>query len=296
MSSFALGLGLGLAGSVAACGIAASLGYRLIARLQRRAAGAERLAEMGTLTGGLAHEIKNPLSTISLNLQLLEEDLDPRDPNQQRVIRRLHTVQREAGRLRETLDEFLRFAGKMELDPRPTDVNALLEELADFFAPQAQLQRVQLRLRKAPGGPLVANLDPRLVKQAVLNLMINAVQAMPAGGDLILSASRADGSARIDVIDTGSGIAADALPNIFKAYYSTKKGGTGLGLAIAQRMAREHGGDLTVTSEVGKGTDFSLVLPMKNRIAKPEIQNPRPEGNPKSQNPNPNQVPMTKSQ
>jgi signal transduction histidine kinase len=261
MTSFALGLGLGLAGSVAAFGVAAALGYRLINRLQRRAARAERLAEMGTLTSGLAHEIKNPLSTISLNLQLLEEDLDPRDPNQQRVIRRLHTVQREAGRLRETLDEFLRFAGKIELDRRPTDVNALLEELADFFAPQAQLQRVQLRLGKSPGAPLIANLDQRLIKQVVLNLMINAVQAMPRGGELILSATRADDSIHIDVIDTGTGIPPDAMANIFKAYYSTKKGGTGLGLAIAQRVAAEHGGGVTVRSEMGKGTDFTLSLP-----------------------------------
>jgi signal transduction histidine kinase len=263
MGPFAWGLIVGLAASGIAGAVVAVAAYRRFVLLERRTREAERLAELGTLTGGLAHEIKNPLSTVQLNLQLLEEDLDPKDPAQQRVINRLRTVQREAGRLRETLDDFLRYAGKMELDKRPTDVNEVLEDLVDFFSPQAQLQRVQLRLRKWDGGKLVVPLDARLIKQAVLNLMINAMQAMSGGGELILSASRHDGEARIDVIDTGGGIPAESLPNIFKAYYSTKKGGTGLGLAISQRVAREHGGSLTVKSDVGKGTDFTLHLPLE---------------------------------
>jgi signal transduction histidine kinase len=261
MHLFAWGLITGLLSSAAVGGAAAVISYRRFVRLERRARQAERLAELGTLTGGLAHEIKNPLSTVQLNLQLLEEDLDPKEPGQQRVINRLRTVQREAGRLRETLDDFLRFAGKIELDRKPTDVNELLEELVDFFSPQAQLQRVQLRLQKHE-APLVVPLDPRLVKQAVLNLLINALQAMPHGGELILSASKMDKEARIDVIDTGPGISPEATQNIFKAYYSTKRGGTGLGLAISQRIAQEHGGSLTIESELGKGSDFTLHLPL----------------------------------
>jgi signal transduction histidine kinase len=259
--SFLWGL---IAGVVVCAVVGAAIGYaayQRMERLQRRTREAERLAELGTLTGGLAHEIKNPLSTVQLNLQLLEEDLDPNDPSQQRVINRLHTVQREAGRLRETLDDFLRYAGKIELDKRPTDVNELLEELVDFFSPQTLLHRVQLRLRKAD-GPLIVPLDARLIKQAVLNLMINATQAMTGGGELILSAGKDDREACIDVIDTGGGMPAETLENVFKAYYSTKKGGTGLGLAISQRIAREHGGALTVKTEVGKGSDFTLHLPL----------------------------------
>jgi len=229
--------------------------------LERRAREAERLAELGTLTSGLAHEIKNPLSTVQLNLQLLSEDLDPRDVNQHRVIHRLQVVQRETSRLREILDDFLRYAGKMELDRKPTDLNDLLEELVDFFAPQAQLQKVQLRLRRED-GPLLANVDAKFVKQAVLNLMLNGVQAMPDGGELILSARIEDSFARIDIIDTGGGVPPEALKNIFLAYYSTKRGGTGLGLAITQRIAREHGGALKVETEPGKGSDFYLLLPV----------------------------------
>src|SRR5580704_16120626 len=201
-------------------------------RLQARAASAQRLAELGTLTGGLAHEIKNPLSTVLLNLQLLQEDLDPADPAHSRLVARLGTVTREASRLRDTLDDFLRFAGKIELRKESVDLNELLEELVDFFAPQAQLSRVQLRF-KPWSGPLAVEIDPRLIKQMILNLMINALQAMPNGGELIVSAAVVGDDAVVDVIDTGAGISPEAVDKIFQAYYSTKQGGTGLGLAMA---------------------------------------------------------------
>ena len=263
--AFLFGLAAGLAVSGIAGAAAAAYGYRRLVLLERRARAAERMAELGALTGGLAHEIKNPLSTVQLNLQLLGEELDGRDPQQQRVLHRLQTVQRETGRLRETLDDFLKYAGKMEVDRRPTDVHEVLEELADFFAPQAALNRVRVRVTPPPaGGPaVVAAADPKLLQQALLNLMLNAVQAMGprGGGEMILSAAEADGRVRVDVIDTAGGIPADAVGHIFDAYYSTKKGGTGLGLAISRRIAREHGGDLTVTTEEGKGSDFTLTLP-----------------------------------
>src|SRR5687767_3159182 len=237
--------------------------YRRSAVLERRAVQAERLAEIGSLTGGLAHEIKNPLSTVQLNLQLLREDLEPGNPTYSRLVSRLDTVHRETTRLREILDDFLRYAGRIELDKRPTELNGLLEELVDFFAPQAQLQRVQLRLKKH-ATPLVVNVDPRLIKQAVLNLLINGLQAIPeGGGELILSLTVGGKHAVIDVIDTGTGIPADQVNHIFTAYYTTKKHGTGIGLAMARRIAEEHGGKIGVRSDVGKGSDFWLALPME---------------------------------
>lgn len=261
MSPFWIGLllGVGLSGVVA--GVAAWFAYQRFVRLERRTIQAERLAELGTLTGGLAHEIKNPLSTVQLNLQLLQEDLSPENPAYQRIISRLQTVRQETGRLRDILDDFLRYAGRIELNRQPVELNHVLEELVDFFTPQAQVHRVQLRLRRAPSD-VTALVDAKLVKQAVLNLMLNALQAMPNGGDLILSLSQSDGEAVIDVIDTGSGIPPEAVEKIFQAYYSTKRGGTGLGLAMAKRIAEEHGGRLSVQSEQGKGSDFKLHLPM----------------------------------
>ena len=274
MAPFAWGLLAGWLSSLALAGAGLAYAYRRYQRLQRRtrdaerqAQQAERLAELGTLTGGLAHEIKNPLSTVQLNLQLLREDLPPDDPGYSRLVSRLGTVQKETGRLRDILDDFLRYAGKIELQKKPVEVNGLLEELVDFYSPQAQLQRVQLRLSRSP-EPLVVPLDERLVKQSILNLMINALQAMPeAGGEIILSAARVDDPehgplARLTVTDTGRGIEPEALPKVFGAYYSTKRGGTGLGLAIAKRVAEEHGGRIGVTSELGKGSAFTIDLPI----------------------------------
>jgi signal transduction histidine kinase len=261
MGHFVVGLLVGVIGCLVIACVVAARAVRKVVLLERRARDAERLAELGTLTGGLAHEIKNPLSTVQLNLQLLAEDLTPDNPAYPRIVNRLNTVQKETSRLRDILDDFLRYAGKLELDRQPTDLNELLEDLVDFFLPQAQAQRTKLRLRRTD-GPLVAPVDPKLIKQAVLNLMLNALQAMPGGGELILGAARQDGQALIDVIDTGKGIPPDAVDKIFNAYYTSKKGGTGLGLAMAQRIVKEHGGQISVKSEMGKGSDFTLRLPL----------------------------------
>ena len=265
MSPFSWGLLAGWFSSLVLTGVAGYVAYRRYERLQHRARESERLAELGTLTGGLAHEIKNPLSTIQLNLQLLGEDLAPEDPAFSRLSSRLSTVQKETSRLRDILDDFLRFAGRMELVRKPTELNGMLEELVDFFSPQAQLQRVQLRLRHSD-GPLIVAADERLLKQAVLNLMINSLQAMPeSGGEIILSARQIDGCARLDVIDTGAGMDQEKMRRIFDAYFSTKPGGTGLGLAIARRIVQEHGGQISVNSEPGKGSDFTISLPLEGR-------------------------------
>ena len=262
MSPLLAGLLLGWASSLAVSAVVAAVAYRRMEKLQRRARQAERLAELGTLTGGLAHEIKNPLSTVQLNLQLLREDLDPDDPAHGRVVRRLETVQKETSRLRDIVDDFLRYAGRLELNKQPVDVNNLLEELIDFLTPQALLQRVRLRMKPAEGS-LVVPLDERHMKQTLLNLLINALQAMPdGGGEVILSARREDRRAVIEVTDTGRGIEPEAVPQIFDAYYSKKKGGTGLGLAIAKRLIEEHGGTVRVTSELGKGSVFRIELPL----------------------------------
>lgn len=269
MSFFVLGLTIGGLSGLALTGIVAVVAYRRMARLQHRANRAERLAELGALTGGLAHEIKNPLSTVQLNLQLLREDITPQDVGpvtHSRLVNRLTTVQRETGRLREILDDFLRYAGRIELEKRPVDIQQMFEDLVDFFAPQAQLQRVQLTVRPtAPNeGGLTILVDDRLIKQAVLNLMINALQAMPAnGGEIVLSAEREGSRVKIQVADTGVGIPPESLAKIFDVYFSTKKGGTGLGLAITKRIAEEHGGVVHARSEVGKGSVFSIEVPAR---------------------------------
>lgn len=222
------------------------------------------LVELGSLTGGLAHEIKNPLSTIKVNLQLLTEDLDSptADERQRRWLRRLQSVDAEVTRLQETLDDFLRYAGRYELTLATVDVRLVLTDLTDFFSPQAEVEGVHVRTHVGD-VPLPVRIDADLFKQAMLNLMINGQQAMVDGGDLILRAGSSGQKVRIEVIDTGSGIEPEVAKNIFRAYYTTKRGGTGLGLPTAHRIVKAHGGQITVDTAPGKGTRFVIELPLQ---------------------------------
>lgn len=238
--------------------------WRNARRLATRTKRQEHLIEVAQLVGGLAHEIKNPLSTINVNLTLLSEDLARYDDDEhRRLIRRLSTVQIETDRLRDILDDFLQYARRVEMSPTVLDLREMIEELVDFFTPQAEAAHVLLR-SAMPAEPVRCKVDPKLLKQAVLNLMLNAVQAMEAGGELMVQLSTDRTSATIEVIDTGPGIPADTLGKIFQVYFSTKPGGSGLGLATTRRLVREHGGDIAVESEPGKGTRFTITLPLDN--------------------------------
>jgi signal transduction histidine kinase len=238
---------------------------------ERRARAAERLAEIGSMTGGLAHEIKNPLSTIGLNAQLLSEgiaELDAEPEAKSRLTRRIDALGREAERLRGILTDFLDYAGEKHLSPATTDLNLLVDELADFFHPQAERAHVRLRTTLSP-EPARAEVDAGLVKQAILNLLLNAVQAFPDDDsgprELMLRVDQGedDGEpvARIRVADTGPGIDREALARIFSPYFTTKAGGTGLGLPTARRIIEQHGARIDVHSEPGRGTEFVLTFP-----------------------------------
>ncbi|MBX3374114.1 MAG: hypothetical protein KF817_09780 [Phycisphaeraceae bacterium] len=240
-----------------------------IREAERRARDAERLAELGTMTGGLAHEIKNPLSTVLLNGDLLREGLDDADmpaAQRDRLRKRLDSLLREVERLRGILTDFLRFAGRIRLDPQVQDVGVLIEELCDFFLPQCTQAGVTLRC-DPPGTPAVAAVDAALLKQAILNLMINALQAMsgaPADGaarSLTVSVGPSPDGVRLRICDTGPGIPPERLPEIFRPYVSFRSGGTGLGLPTARRIIEEHGGRIEVHSEPGRGCEFIVTLP-----------------------------------
>lgn len=271
MFDLILGMFLGLMVGLAVAGWAGWVLHRRLRAADRRVREAERLAELGTLTGGLAHEIKNPLSTIQLNLQLLQEDLTSDRLTPPRVLTRMGTVTREASRLRAILDDFLRYAGRIELQREQVDLSELLSDLVDFLAPQAAQSKVQIRLHPTT-EPIMAEVDPKLIKQAVLNLMLNGMQIMSTpgssgspgqGGELIVSATRQGNLARITVTDTGPGISPEDQARVFDAYFSKRKGGTGLGLAMTRRIAQEHGGHMELQSEPGKGSSFSLLLPLQ---------------------------------
>ena len=237
--------------------------WRTTRRISARTKGREHLSELAQLAGGLAHEIKNPLSTINLNLKLLAEDLARSDDeDHQRWLRRLEHVQDEAARLRDILDDFLHFARGHKLDLETVPLQRIVGELVDFFAPQAQAAGVVLRTSLA-SEPVRCRADVDLLKQAVLNLMINAVQAMePDGGELMIRVHAARGRGVVEVIDTGPGMEPDVRRQIFDVYYSTKKGGSGLGLPTTRRIVEEHHGSIRAESEPEKGTRFVLQLPL----------------------------------
>ena len=239
---------------------------RRLARLramEERAKQAERLAYVGTLAGGLAHEIKNPLSTLQLNLQLLEEEWqNPQTPRESRLLKKIEVLRNETKRLEEALNDFLRFAKGERPQFGECDVNAVVDEVASFVEPEATLGNIRIRRSLDPAAPRCPA-DANLLRQALLNLMINARQAMPKGGELMIATRDEQDGVTVEITDTGDGIAPEHMGKIFQAYYSTKKAGSGLGLATTKRIIEEHDGTIRVHSEVGKGTRFTIRLPKK---------------------------------
>jgi signal transduction histidine kinase len=246
---------------------------KLLLRTRR----AEKLAELGKLTGHLAHEIRNPLSTITMNLKLLSEDIfrlartppDVTSPGEteatqnryQRQLRKIETVSREVERVTRTLNDFLRYAGQIELHPGRHDINEILDDLIDFYEPQASGKGIQIRSSFSK-TPAFCRIDKDLIKQAVLNLFINASQAMGQAGELIIRTNVQSDEVLIEIIDTGPGILPEEQEKIFDPYYTTRSGGTGLGLPMCRRIIEEHNGHLELHSEPGKGTRFVIELPV----------------------------------
>lgn len=220
--------------------------------------------ELAQLAGQLVHELKNHISTLNLHLQLLSEDLAGCEgAREKRALQRAIKLQEECRRLAELSNDFLRFAQVRELNRVPTDLRELLEELADFFGPSARQAKIELKLFLPSDLPLVA-IDRDLMKQAMLNLILNATQAMPQGGSLTLQAEANDDQVLIHFIDTGVGIPAAQLPKVFEPFFTTRSGGSGLGLPTVRKIAEAHGGTISAESEPGRGTKFSLRLPIRD--------------------------------
>lgn len=223
------------------------------------------IAEMAELAGGLAHELRNPLSTIMINLKLLAEDLqDARvhsDDARRRGLVRVEALSREAERLQGLFDEFLNLTGPCQPQRREADLNGIIGRLVEFFRPEAEAAGVEVSVAGTP-EPLSCLVDEMLLRQALLNIMINAQQAMPGGGTLRISIGRDADWALVAVSDTGVGIAADQQQRIWRPFFSTKAAGSGLGLSITQRIIHKHGGTLSCQSEVGRGATFVVRLPL----------------------------------
>lgn len=226
----------------------------------------DKYTEIARLAGGLAHEIKNPLSTIRLNVELLAEELGEIDlPQGRRALRKVEIVQRECSRLEELLNDFLNFARAHSIELHPADINQDIREIIEFFRPQAEESGIEITEYLASDLPTVM-LDKRSFHRALLNLVLNAQQAMPHGGQLVLRTRSNGNEAAIDLIDTGSGMDEKTLTHLFDVFYSTKRNGSGLGLATTKKIIEAHGGQIAVQSEVNCGTQFTITLPSLPRL------------------------------
>lgn len=220
-------------------------------------------AELAELAGGFIHEIKNRLSTLGLNLQLLAEDFaEPKSQRERRALERVQRLQEECGKLVDVSNDFLRFARVQDLDLAPCSLSGVLNEMIDFFAPTARQANIEVKCYLPADLPAVA-LERELFKQALLNLLLNAEQAMPEGGELTLQAAvdPQSGHVVLNIIDTGNGMSSEVVGRIFKPFYTTRAGGTGLGLPTTRKIIEAHSGSIDVESEPGKGTRFTIRLP-----------------------------------
>jgi signal transduction histidine kinase len=225
----------------------------------------EQYAALAELAGGFIHEIKNHLGTLGLNLQLLAEDFqETRDQRDRRALARVHKLQAECQRLTDVANDFLRFARIKDLPLTPGELGKVIEEMIDFFTPTARAANIDIKTYLPADLPPVA-LHKEMFEQALLNLMLNAEQAMPEGGSMTFQAATDGSDVVLSLIDTGKGIPPEALPKIFDPFFSTKAGGSGLGLATTKKIVAAHQGTIAVESEVGKGTKFTIRLPATQR-------------------------------
>jgi PAS domain S-box-containing protein len=219
-----------------------------------------RLAAIGRLTSGVAHEVKNPINAIVIHLEILRERLLQMDPETRR---HMDIIASEIQRLDRVVKTLIDFTRPIDLRLSEVDLRKLMEEVASLAEPEARQHGVKIvRQQDVDARPLLARIDSDLVKQAVLNVVLNGVQAMPQGGILSLTSQAHDNSAKLEIRDQGGGIAPEIRDKIFNLYFTTKKSGSGIGLAVSYRVLQLHNGALEFDSEAGKGTTFRFILPL----------------------------------
>ncbi|MDH4162674.1 MAG: ATP-binding protein [Nitrospirota bacterium] len=226
---------------------------------------ADRLASIGEMAAGIAHEIKNPLAGIAGVIQVLKGDIPIGDPK--RAV--LDEVLSQVERMDKAVRNLLSFARPPEPKMTLVDVNELLSRLLDFLAPQFAKHGITSERKMTAGLPWLV-LDPDLMQQALLNIALNAIKAMPQGGRFIVETNvdvtkDGGGAIRIGLSDSGEGINQENLGRIFSPFFTTRQQGTGLGLSITQRIVEQHNGEISVQSAPGKGSVFTIVLPSPNK-------------------------------
>ena len=222
--------------------------------------------ELAELAGSLAHEIKNPLSVIRMNMELLGEDFaDAETPQERRALTKIETVQKQCTRLENLLRDFLKFARLRDLELSPGSLNEVVDRVLNFFETQAKQSDIEFIRFLDPALPSI-KLDEQTLHAALLNLVKNSLEAMPDGGQLLARTRLTRQGVALDLIDTGCGMDSKTAMRMFEAFYSTKNGGSGLGLPTARKIIEAHGGRISVQSEVGRGTQFTIEFPQPARI------------------------------
>jgi len=235
-------------------------GIAAIAEANEQIVAAERLATIGKMAAHVTHEIRNPLSSIALNLELLEEQLPVGDAEAHVLFR---AIGKEVERLSALSQQYLSFARRKAPSRELEDVGQIALEAAEFVRPELAQHGVKLKLEVTPDLPAVPG-DEAQLKQALYNLLRNAREAMPAGGTVTLGVARDDSHVIVSVDDEGKGIDPDARARLFEPFFTTKSGGTGLGLAITQHIVLSHGGSISCEpAPGGHGTRFAIKLPLR---------------------------------
>jgi signal transduction histidine kinase len=226
-----------------------------------------RYAELAALAGSLAHEIKNPLSVIRMNMDLLAEDFAHAEtPKERRAVAKIEMVSRQCTRLENLLNDFLRFNKVNRLELTLGSLNEQVTRVLDLFAAQAADSSIEVVRYLDPDLPSI-QLNAETLQAALVNLVKNALEAMDRGGQLTVRTRVTRQGVALDLIDTGIGMDERTAMRMFDAFYTTKSGGSGLGLPTARRIIEAHGGRIGVHSEVGVGTQFTLEFPTPARIA-----------------------------
>jgi PAS domain S-box-containing protein len=225
---------------------------------------AENLASLTTLAAGVAHEIKNPLGSISIHIQLLQKTLAKIKGSDKKTDKYINVIKEEVDRLNRIVVNFLFAVRPLTLELHEEDINRLISQVMDFVRYEMEQAKILCLLELCDSIPKIL-LDERLLKQALLNLVKNAQAAMPAGGVLTIATNHIENEIRISVIDTGKGISKENLSRIFEPYFTTTETGTGLGLTQVYKIVREHQGEITVDSAPGEGSEFRIILPIPQK-------------------------------
>jgi signal transduction histidine kinase len=231
-----------------------------IAKLQ-----SERLAVVGTMAAQVAHEVRNPLGSITLNLDLIHKeilklaDASPHSPNESHIL--TNEIRNEIHRIQRVIEDYLQFARLPKLQRRPVALNAFLEQKLAFMNSELERSSVRLRTHFDPALPMI-NADAEQLWQALLNLIRNSREAMPSGGELTIGTWRNGEQALVRVSDTGKGMTEEQVRGVFTPFFTTKPEGTGLGLVLVQQIVTEHGGHIECESVSGQGSTFTIFLPL----------------------------------